>query len=132
DLKPEKSNTLTIGIVLSPGGWAQGMRFSADYYSIRVKDGITTPFRSGNPLAACWEGSGNVEPQYIDGFIDPDNPGVNGQFDENVAACQEITFATNPDGSRNLQDIVTYNSARPENSLPYQRRGIDLSWNYNF
>src|SRR5690606_29443222 len=38
DLKSEKSNTLTIGMVLSPGGWAQGMRLSADYFSISVKD----------------------------------------------------------------------------------------------
>ena len=41
DLDPERSRTMTVGFVLQPGGWAQGMRFSADYSDIRVKDGIT-------------------------------------------------------------------------------------------
>src|SRR5690606_40668209 len=35
DLKPERSDTLTLGMVLSPGGWAQGMRLAADYYRDR-------------------------------------------------------------------------------------------------
>jgi outer membrane receptor protein involved in Fe transport len=38
----------------------------------------------------------------------------------------------NPDGTRNLGDIISYNSARPENGLPIRRRGVDLSWNYTF
>ena len=137
DLKPEKSNTLTLGLVLSPGGWAQGMRLSVDYYNIRVKDGITTPFigsTSAN-ITSCWEGSGNRDPDMANPGLEP----VNGNFELDYydAAlgrfpCQEITFATNPDGSRNLEDIITYNSARPVNSLPYQRRGLDFSWNYMF
>src|SRR5690606_1472992 len=45
DLKPEKSDTLTLGLVLSPGGWAQGMRLSADYYDIKAKGGIYTPYQ---------------------------------------------------------------------------------------
>src|SRR5690606_22177274 len=40
--------------------------------------------------------------------------------------------ATNPDGSTNLQDIISYNSARPVNGLRYQRRGVDVSWSYVF
>jgi hypothetical protein len=123
--------------VLSPGGWAQGMRLSLDYYNIRVKDGINTPFIGSTTanITSCWEGSGNS-----DG--DPGNPDIeiaNGAFDLDFfdAAldrypCREITFATNPDGSRNLQDIVSYNSARPVNGLPYQRRGVDVSWSYSF
>jgi len=133
NLRTEKSDTLTLGLVVSPGGWAQGMRMSVDYFSIRMKDGITTPFNSERPIDACWEGSGNVAAQYLeDGEVDPNNPGVNGLFDERIEACREISFGVNPDGSRNLQDIVAYNSSRPENSLPIQRRGIDLSWNYMF
>ena len=132
DLKPEKSDTLTIGLVLSPGGWAQGMRFSVDYFAIRIKDAISTSFRATNPIQTCWEESGNVADEYIDGTISPDSPGVNGLIDESNPFCQEITFGLNPDGTRNLQDIVSYNSARPQNNLPTQRRGIDLSWNYMF
>jgi outer membrane receptor protein involved in Fe transport len=133
NLKPEKSNTLTAGIVLSPGGWAQGMRVSVDYFSIQVQDGIGTPFTSASPMAACWRDSGNVAATYLDGGIDPNGPTpINGLIDDNLSSCQEITFGVNPDGSRNLQDIVSYNSARPQNLLPYQRRGIDVSWQYMF
>jgi outer membrane receptor protein involved in Fe transport len=133
NLKPEKSNTLTGGIVLSPGGWAQGMRLSIDYFTIQVKDGIGTPFTSASPMTACWRDSGNVAATYLDGSVDPNGPTpVNGLIDDSLSSCQEITFGVNPDGSRNLQDIVSYNSARPANLLPYQRRGIDLSWQYMF
>jgi hypothetical protein len=114
--------------VVSPGGWAQGMRASFDYFDVRVKDGIATPFTAANPIQACWDGSGNREETYLDGGIDPvAPPGINGQFDESLTACQEITFGVNPDGSRNLLDVITYNSARPSNVLPYQRRGARQS-----
>jgi outer membrane receptor protein involved in Fe transport len=133
DLKPEQSNTLTIGLVLSPGGWAQGMRMSVDYYNIKVKNGINTPFNAERPYTACWEDSGNVPALYlVDGEVNPDQPGINGLIDMSLPSCQEITFATNEDGSRDLTDIVSYNSARPQNSLPIQRRGLDLSWSYMF
>jgi iron complex outermembrane recepter protein len=132
DLKNEKSDTTTLGIVLSPGGMAQGMRFSVDYFTINVKDAIVTPFSSLNPIRACWEASGNIEPTFIGDEIDPANPGVNGEFDENAPACREITFGTNPDGSRNLQDVVSHFQARPDNALPIKRRGLDFSWQYSF
>src|SRR5690606_23213829 len=81
NLKSEKSNTTTLGIVLQPGGMAQGMRISADYFSISMKDSIVTPFSALNPIRACWEASGNIEPTYLaEGEIDPENPGVNGLF----------------------------------------------------
>jgi outer membrane receptor protein involved in Fe transport len=133
DLKSEKSDTLTVGMVLSPGGWAQGMRLSVDYFTISVKDGITTRFNAQNPILACWEQSGNVEAQYLDsGEVDPDFPGVNGRFNENLQPCKDITFSTLPDGTRDLGDILSYNASRPENALPIKRRGIDVSANYTF
>jgi outer membrane receptor protein involved in Fe transport len=156
NLKPEKSNTLTAGLVLSPSGWAQGMRFTADYYNIKVRDGITIPFSATTPLQACWEGSGNVGDQFIDGevAINPETGrpfGVNGQFNYDYRApdggfpCREIQFAAttledNPnaitipgrDGYYSLQDVVAYNSRRPANSLPFQRRGVDFSLSYMF
>jgi len=135
DLKPEKSNTLTLGLVLSPGGWAQGMRVSVDYYDIRVRDGITTPQTNTNPVNSCWTGSLNQ-----DGSVsDPDREVRNGLIDYDyfdptlqMFPCREITFGANPDGSVNLLDIISYNSTRPINGLPYQSRGVDVSWNYNF
>ncbi|MEO6078256.1 MAG: TonB-dependent receptor [Steroidobacteraceae bacterium] len=140
NLKPESSDTLTLGVVLSPGGWAQGLRFSVDYYNIKIKNGIGVSNRASNPMTECFADSNGVEPIY-----DPEsgvqsnqaaydawrnNPAAN--FNENSAACQELTFGTNPDGTRNLQDLVSANTGRPDNLLPYQRRGIDLSLQYLF
>jgi len=138
DLKPERSNTLTLGMVVRPGGWAQGMSFTADYYNIRVKDGINVPFNNNNPVNACWTESGNISATYgADG--ETVDPGVNGKFDPDNYFCQQLTFSPLVDargnpipGSRDLQDITAYTSARPQNGLPYQRRGIDFSLNYNF
>ena len=128
DLKPEKSNTLTLGMQVMPGGWAQGLRFSADYSDIRVKDGIYTPFAftgAATLLRQCWELSGNT--------TDPDSP-VFGQnlFDPDRPECKEITFAANSDGSRNLQDVLYVNTQRTINGLPYQTRAIDFQLAYNF
>jgi outer membrane receptor protein involved in Fe transport len=133
ELDTEKSNTLTVGMVLSPGGWAQGMRLSVDYFTISVTDAIATSFRSGNPILACWEESGNSNAEYFDdGEIDPNYPGMNGLIDQSLASCRDITFGQNEDGSINLQDVVSYNSSRPENSLPIKRRGIDVALSYMF
>jgi outer membrane receptor protein involved in Fe transport len=138
-LKPEKSDTLTLGMVLRPGGWAQGMNLTVDYYSIRVRDAIYTPFTFLSPITSCWENSGNVPATYFDGGIDPDAPGVNGLFNPDLPECREIAFANALDesgepipGSIDLTDIVSYNASRPANNLPLQRRGLDLALNYNF
>lgn len=132
ELKPEKSSTLTVGMLLSPGGWAQGMRLSLDYYDIRVKDAIYTPFDFSSPIRSCWESSGNIEAQYVNGAVDPSNPGRNGLIDGDLDQCREITFAVDENGQRDLTDIVAYNASRPMNSFPYQRRGIDFAWSYLF
>ncbi len=89
-------------------------------------------------MSACWNASGNVAPTYgPDG--ETTDPGINGQFDTNNFYCQQLTFAQQVDsngvpvtGSRDLQDLTSYTSARPQNGLPYQRRGIDFSLAYNF
>ncbi|HWL63561.1 MAG TPA: TonB-dependent receptor [Steroidobacteraceae bacterium] len=138
DLKPERSDTLTLGFVLSPGGWAQGMRMSIDYSSIRIKDGITVPFNANRPVDSCFTQSGGVAPEFdADGQIA--NPGDQTAFDENNRYCQQLRFAElldeqgNPiPGSRNLQELVSYTSATPQNALPYQNRSVDISLGYNF
>jgi outer membrane receptor protein involved in Fe transport len=136
DLEPEISSTLTMGLVLSPSGWAQGLRFTADYYNIQVKNSPYTSYANSNPVQACWEQSGNHEPN----ANDPSSTYVFDQFDETNPACQRIEFAPLRDvagndipGSRDLTDILWYQLAGPVNSeTPYQRRGIDLSLNYMF
>ena len=131
NLKPEKSDTLTIGFVLSPGGWAQGMRFTADYYSIRVKDGLTATF--DNPVQACWEASGNSDPVPT---ADPPVPEVNGLFDPDDENCRRITFGAPDPESANTpfaqySNIVSTRTSYT-NAEPFQTRGVDLSWSYLF
>ncbi|MCW2392726.1 outer membrane receptor protein involved in Fe transport [Sphingobium sp. B1D7B] len=41
-LRPETANTFTAGFTLQPQGALQGLRFSADYYNIRINDAIAT------------------------------------------------------------------------------------------
>jgi iron complex outermembrane receptor protein len=41
-LTPEIADTTTFGIVFQPHGFAEGLRFSADWYEIKIKDAITT------------------------------------------------------------------------------------------
>jgi outer membrane receptor protein involved in Fe transport len=137
ELKPEKSDTLTIGMVLSPGGWAQGMRLTMDYYDITVKDAINVPFNNLNLARACFEQSGNSDPVWVDGNLV--DPGERSFFSENLASCQELRFAPMRDvngdpipGTRDLGDLESYNAARPQNSLPIWRKGVDASLNYSF
>ncbi|HWL63557.1 MAG TPA: TonB-dependent receptor [Steroidobacteraceae bacterium] len=138
DLKPERSRTLTVGFVLSPGGWAQGMRITADYSDIRVKDGITLPFNANMPVDVCFVQSGGEQPIFdADGNLM--NPGAQDAFDPNNRWCQLLRFAEQTDGNgnpipgtRDLQDLVSYTSASYANGLPYQTRAIDVSLSYNF
>jgi outer membrane receptor protein involved in Fe transport len=139
NLKPESSDTLTMGIVLSPSGWAQGLRFSIDYYNIHVKDGIGVSNRGGNPVDECFADSNGVNPVF-----DPESGQMSNlaeyedwrtgpnAFNESSEACQELQFAMNEDGTRNLNDLLRFNGSRPANLLPYQRRGMDLSLQYMF
>jgi outer membrane receptor protein involved in Fe transport len=127
NLTPEKSNTLTLGIVLSPGGWAQGMRFSADYSNIQVSNGIYTPYQfasAASIIEACWRESGNDDNP--DHFIQGIAP------DMDLATCKEITFHRNADGSIDPTDVIYVNASRPANGLTYQQRNLDLSWSYMF
>jgi outer membrane receptor protein involved in Fe transport len=127
DLTPEKSNTLTVGIVLSPGAWAQGMRVSVDYSDIQLKNGIYTPFAFATPSAiieSCWRQSGNND--------DPDNYIQNMAPNMDLATCKEITFRRKADGSLDTSDIIYVNASRPANGLTYRQRNVDFSWQYMF
>ncbi|WOK38270.1 TonB-dependent receptor [Sphingomonas sp. C3-2] len=55
NLKPEKSNSYTVGVVLQPD-FMPGFSMSVDYYSIKIKDAITSP-TPGDAIASCF---GNI------------------------------------------------------------------------
>ncbi|HSQ95074.1 MAG TPA: TonB-dependent receptor [Croceibacterium sp.] len=61
NLKPEKADTWTVGIVLSPKeGILNRFRFSADWYQIKISDAIVgPPFGIGaqNIVAQCYQGN---------------------------------------------------------------------------
>src|SRR6185369_4391927 len=92
--------------VLSPGGWAQGMQLSVDYYKIRLLNSI----RGGviaQTITNCYQG------------------------DENY--CALITGVPGgtpgPNSSTSFSDIISIR-APYQNGNPYKASGMDFSANY--
>jgi iron complex outermembrane recepter protein len=101
-IEPEVAMTTTAGFVLSPGGWARGMHFSADYYDIKIEGGIA---------------AGNV--QY----------NVNQCFAGNASYCQFVTFGAPLPGNTPNSNI-TMARAIYVNQQAYSASGVDFSWDY--
>jgi iron complex outermembrane receptor protein len=102
-LKPEKATTSTIGFVLSPKGWAQGMQLAVDYYEIELLDSI----RGGviaQTITNCYQG------------------------DESYCALVEgIPGGTpGPNSSTSFSDIISLR-APYQNGNPYNASGVDFS-----
>jgi outer membrane receptor protein involved in Fe transport len=59
NLQPEKADTLTIGLILSPqGGALAGFRFSADWYQIEIEDAIASGgIGAQNIVTGCFQGN---------------------------------------------------------------------------
>ena len=55
-VKPEKADTYSAGIVLTPSGFARGLSVSVDWYSINVKDAIGR-LGAQNIVTECYEGA---------------------------------------------------------------------------
>jgi iron complex outermembrane recepter protein len=104
DLEPEEADTKTLGFVITPTGWIDGLQFSADYYEIELTKGISL---------------GNVAVT-VEGCFD----------DETSLFCDYMTFAGGaPSGA--TTDVLSA-TALYENQLPYNSSGIDLALNYTF
>ena len=73
NLIPETAYTTTFGIVLQPGGAAEGLRVSVDHYEIKLRDGVANIYTNGI-INNCWE-SGGTSP-LCDSII-PVNPAEN-------------------------------------------------------
>ncbi len=61
DLKPETSDNLSFGVVLTPDIWSNP-RISIDYYDVQVDDAITTP-NEQDVIDICYETPGLVAPE---------------------------------------------------------------------
>jgi outer membrane receptor protein involved in Fe transport len=105
NLKPEEAKTTTFGFVLTPGGAAERLRFSADYYRIKLKDGI----------------QGGIEPRILSSCYNTGNP-------EDCALIQGQNPTTGPGGPGWL-DIVSVD-APYFNARAYEADGIDTSVDY--
>ncbi|HEX5049681.1 MAG TPA: TonB-dependent receptor [Gammaproteobacteria bacterium] len=102
-LNPEESLTETYGFVLSPGGGAEGMHFTADWYQITIKGG-----------------------QRLDG-----SPSViNACFARNdPAACARIKYGpplVPGFPTSNIDEV----SVPYINASPYTAKGVDYSFDY--
>ncbi len=105
-LKPEKATTSTVGFVLTPGGWAQNMHFSADFYRIRIVDGISGGLTQ-ETITNCYNGD-----QYYCSLIQGIRGGTPG-----------------PSGTPGFVDITQVRSPY-KNGRPYDATGIDFAWDY--
>jgi iron complex outermembrane recepter protein len=103
-LRPEKADTTTIGFVLTPGGAAQGFRFSADLWEITIEDGI--------------QGGGNAQRVIQNCYL-------------NNELCDLISFVDNdPTSPTYRQDMIDVR-APAFNARQYDARGIDFSADYS-
>ena len=104
DLKPEKADAWTIGVVLTPkDGFLSRFRFSADWYQIKIKDAILgPPFGVGaqNIVNQCYAGASSYCDRITFGpdFTDPNDPNT-------TVPMSNITAVNNL--AANLQSFVT-------------------------
>jgi iron complex outermembrane recepter protein len=119
DLKPETSNTTTIGIVLTPRDLIPGFQFSADWFHIKISNAI----EQANPTLLENQCKANPTPQGCAAITFNSNP--------LTAAGTACPYTGTPqqlyaDGCYNLSEIAptSYNGAF------YEVRGVDFSLNY--
>ena len=105
-VKPETSDTSTLGVVLTPGGALDGFQFAADYYFINLKNGITPAGGQLQDILRACRTSGNANSAACDGIVldDPANP-----LNSGIASVIEGSY----------------------NATSYKVKGIDFSANYN-
>ena len=61
NLRPEKSDSYTIGVVVQPKNFISGLSISADYYHIKIKGAVSNP-TPGDAIAACFGGGDGRSP----------------------------------------------------------------------
>jgi outer membrane receptor protein involved in Fe transport len=115
DLSEETADTFTAGIVLTPRSFLNGLRFSADYYDIKVKDVITS---LGGQIVAnqCARSGGSVcdliTRNAAGGITEINNPLLNLNELKVRGVDFELLYRMpglfSPDGSITLQGVATH------------------------
>ncbi len=110
DLKSEKSDSYTVGVLLQPR-FIPGLSFSADYYTITVDDVITAP--SAQQIAnACY-----------------DLPDLNNQF---CSLFQRAGAGGGPNGEAPFQILEGSLIQTSQNYAKLKARGIDAQLDYRY
>jgi iron complex outermembrane recepter protein len=86
NLKPETSDTTTLGIVLTPTEWVSGLQFSADWFHIRINSAIS----AANPTIALDGCAAGIQADCNQ--LTFYNPGPN----NNLGATANQSLATTP------------------------------------
>jgi iron complex outermembrane receptor protein len=106
NLQPEKSDTTTIGIVLTPKAILPGFQFAADYFKIKIRDAI--------------------EQASVPNTLNDCRAGVQ-------SACDNLTFNPGTGGQAVFQtgvNNVASVTALAFNGAGYIQKGIDFTANY--
>ncbi len=111
NLEPEKADTLTVGLILTPqGGALSGFRFSADWYQIEIEDAIASGgIGAQNIVTGCFQGN-QVFCDRVR-FTEPGDPGY-----DPLNPRADVEFVNN--NAANLQGFIT--------------RGVDFEVAYNW
>ena len=61
NLRPEKSDSYTAGVVIQPTNFIPGLSITVDYYNIKVKGAVSSP-TPGDAITACFGGGDGRSP----------------------------------------------------------------------
>ncbi len=115
---PEKADTTTVGIVISPkSGWLQGFNFSADWYQIYINEPIVgPPFGVGaqNIVNLCYQGNA-----HFCGLI------VQDPVTKSISRVNNQAVNLGKDTTRGIDFEADYN-------LPLERFGNGMPGSLNF
>lgn len=117
DLKPESAYTTTLGAIYAPS-WFDGLRFSVDYYSIKIGGAITT-VTAQDVVSRCFSGNAalcSLISRGASGIIETvDAPYVNLSKYETSGVDIEMAYATplsaiseNLPGDLDLRVVASY------------------------
>jgi iron complex outermembrane recepter protein len=129
-LRPETSNSYTIGIVFQPR-FIPGLSLTVDYYKIHIKDAITQP-GSGDLITGCF-GDNNASGITAASVNNPicqlfrRNP-VTGGLDGDAATTQGLIFPTSNAG-RILTDGVDF-GANYRRDLGFAKLNLSFQGNW--
>jgi outer membrane receptor protein involved in Fe transport len=116
NLRPEKADTLTVGLVVSPkSGALSGFRFSADWYQIEIVDAIASGgIGAQNIVTGCFQGNqvfcdrieGEGTPDII--FVNNNAANLQGFVTRGVDFEAAYNLPLAEDSSLNLRVLASY------------------------